>query len=619
MSQEPENTLPEADEPIPLEGRFGTSGTLMVLFHDHWFALIALCILLGGIALALILPRIWRQTPEGFSPVIKVSGLDLWQARSLRQAAVKHHKAGRFNEAIAAWNSAISNNPGDQEPIREALGAVLAEPNPPAEQLSFSVSRAFWLLQLSSTNAQDLELTLKVLSHFAMDDYVAAVAGPWRPRLTPASRALLLKAYYDQGRIRDFGTLWNSHAEEFAKDPVLELYHQAWLATSGPAGAALAAQQRLMAARNDPAQRALAARLQLGVSFSRQDIDLYADALKALADEHGDRLVHHVYHWLLLEATGHREQAQRLAKDYTRPPGTPNEVGMAVTAFTKLGLVENAVSYLEEHLPRFAFEPDLWVRQAKLLTETGRWLELRTLAIAMRNDPNLRSQLDAYSYFAETLAESKLERLEAANAASERIATYPIPTSTMAREMAGTLRSQGFPKVAVALYRPWRTELKDDAKFWFEYSVAALTASADEDILAATSRALELAPGDISCANNHAAALIAFRRQPEEAIKLTLRVMNARPGEMDAQLNHVLALLQNGRDADAERMLRQMNTLNFGINESSVYHLGWFELNLARKEWIQARAAYDHIDPRHLLGVQARWIDEQYRALPETK
>ncbi len=616
MSQEPINNPEMEEEDQPLSSRLGSSGTLMVLFYDHWFAIISLCILLFAVFLGLFLPRIWRQTPAGFSPIVKVSGLDLWQARSLRRAAVAHFEAGRFNEAMIAWNSAIANNPGDADTIREALRAVVGQANPPLEHLSFSVSRAFWLLQLARTNANDMELTLDILGRYTMDEYIVKVGGPWRDQLTPSGKTRLLRAYFDAARYRDFGAFWDKNADLFRKDPELTLYHQAWLANWGEAGPALVAQDALRVARNDPALRVLANRLQLGVSFHRQDLPSYAEALHQLVDDHADRFGHHIYHWLLLNQAGHKDEARELALNYPHQPTTPAEAGNMAVALRELGMLDQAITYLDQQLPRFGFEGDIWLQQGRMLIEGHRWLELRALAISIRNEPALQSQLDAYSYFVEAIAESHLERPERAADAADRILRSGNTSAVLAREMAHTLRLEGFAKTAVEVLRPWRIELKDDAEFWFEYAVAAFTASAEEDIGPAAARAYELRPADLSSANNQAAALIAFRRQPEEAVKLTLRVMASRPNDIGTQLNHVLALLQIGRLDDAERRLRQMNTLDLGIAETTIYYLAWFELDLNRKEWTQARAAYGHIDLRQLLSVQTRWLDQAYRSIP---
>jgi len=614
MSQEP--NLIEAEKDDSLGRRLGSSGTLLVLFYDHWFAVISLGILLSGILFGLFLPRIWRQTPDGFTPVVKVSGLDLWQARSLRRAANRHLEGGRFNEAVIAWSSAIANNLGDTEVIREALRALVAQPRVSQEHLGFGVGRAFWLLRLGKTNIADLELTLDVLGRYSLDNYVLVVGGPYRDQLSSAGKMRIERAYFDLGKKRDFGEFWDKNAALFEKDPEMMIYRNAWVVTVGNVGNPFAAQEALNSARNDPAHRILANRLQLSVSFARQDLETFADAMRQLEDEHADQLGHHVYQWLLLFSSGRQEEARELARNYSHPPATPSEVSFAAEGFHRIGLADNAIAYLEQHIRRFSFEPELWLLEGTYLMEAKRWTDLRALALAIRNDPSLQSQLDAYSYFAEAIAEGRLDRPEAASNAASRITRSAIPSQSLAREMARTLRTEGFAKIAVDILRPLKESLKDSSEFWFEYTVAAFSANSDEDILPASQRALELLPNDLSAANNHAAALIAFRSRPDEAIKLTLRVVSGRPGDNGSLLNHVLALLQNGREADAEKLLRGMNTLNLGPAGTSVYYLCWFELNTRRKEWAEARASYGRIDPHQLLNVQARWLDETFRAIP---
>ncbi len=618
MSQEPNSNEAEEEEEVTLGSRLGASGTMLVLFYDHWFAIIALCILLSGVFLCLFIPRIWPQTPAGMVPVVKVSGLDLWQASSLRKSAARDLAAGHFNEAMIAWRSAIANNPGDAGTIREALRALLDQPQSEPEQLGFGVRNAFWLLHLGRTNAADLEMTIDVLRKFELDDYVMSVAGPYRDGLSPAGKMKLERAYFDLGNLREFDRFWVKNAELFGKDEEMMLYRQAWLASEGTGGNPIQAQEALAKARANPKLRVLANRLQLSVSYSRQDLAGFGEALKVLEDEHADRMGHHVYQWLLLHSSGRTEEAREMARNYTRPPGTPSETSLAASGLYRIGLAENAIAYLDQHIPRFRFEPELWLTQGRMLIEAKRWDDLRALALAIRNESSLQSKIDAYSYFAETIAESRLGRPEVAAAASDKVARASVPSSVLAREMARSLRTEGFSKTAVQVLAPWKTEMKDNPEFWFEYAVSAFGANADDEILEASKRAYELRPSDTSAAHNRAAALIAFRRQPEEAIRLTLRVAAARPGDPDSILNHVLALLQNGRDADAEAIVHGMNTLNFNPSQSTVYYLGLFELNLHRKEWALARASYGRIDPHELLAVQARWLDEAFRAIPTT-
>ena len=86
-------------------------------FLQSWkvfFGLLGLLVLLaiGG---GLMVPKIWKSTPDGFTPEIRISGIDLLQARSRAKSARALESAGQSLEAVLAWRSAITKNPGDPQ------------------------------------------------------------------------------------------------------------------------------------------------------------------------------------------------------------------------------------------------------------------------------------------------------------------------------------------------------------------------------------------------------------------------------------------------------------------------------------------------------------------------
>src|SRR5262245_1852756 len=65
-----------------------------------WFCLAALAI---GAAVTLGLPRIWRLTPAGFSPCIRVRGIDFLQAHHHRNQALAARAQGDETSALLSW------------------------------------------------------------------------------------------------------------------------------------------------------------------------------------------------------------------------------------------------------------------------------------------------------------------------------------------------------------------------------------------------------------------------------------------------------------------------------------------------------------------------------------
>ena len=104
------------DFKLDLANRFVYFPLARLLIFSFWFRLIFAGFLLFLVFLALFLPRIWRTTPPGFLPVIKISGLDMAQAWSLRRSALRSTKAGDLDQATYAWQAAVARNPANPPP-----------------------------------------------------------------------------------------------------------------------------------------------------------------------------------------------------------------------------------------------------------------------------------------------------------------------------------------------------------------------------------------------------------------------------------------------------------------------------------------------------------------------
>ena len=109
------------DFKLDLANRFVYFPLARLLIFSFWFRLIFAGFLLFLVFLALFLPRIWRTTPPGFLPVIKISGLDMAQAWSLRRSALRSMKTGQLDQAAFAWQAAVAHNPANPDLVRGAL------------------------------------------------------------------------------------------------------------------------------------------------------------------------------------------------------------------------------------------------------------------------------------------------------------------------------------------------------------------------------------------------------------------------------------------------------------------------------------------------------------------
>ena len=148
---------------------------LHLVFYERRFRLALLLIgllLLTAVALA---PKLWISSPPHMEETIRISGLDLLQTWNLKRNARKEESAGRYEEAILAWISAIGNNPADVEAIRGFLQAVVALPKPERSYLGPGVGQSRFLLRLTQTNRSDLTLASDIYRHYEFYPQILAL------------------------------------------------------------------------------------------------------------------------------------------------------------------------------------------------------------------------------------------------------------------------------------------------------------------------------------------------------------------------------------------------------------------------------------------------------------
>src|SRR5579862_593361 len=132
-----------------LANRFGYNVFLRLLLFKFWFRVAVLGFLFLLLFLALFLPRIWRVTPRGFRPVVKISGLDKLQCWSLKRTGREEMAAGNFERAHYAWQAAVANNLADVAALRGLISNLAHWAGSPPESLAVGVTFSSWLLRLT--------------------------------------------------------------------------------------------------------------------------------------------------------------------------------------------------------------------------------------------------------------------------------------------------------------------------------------------------------------------------------------------------------------------------------------------------------------------------------------
>src|SRR2546426_5575062 len=96
-----------------------------LVLYEPLFRWALLGVLLFLPLLALFVLRIWTVSPRGFTPIIKVSVLELLQARSLKRSALRAMSGNRYEDALSSWRISVANNPAEPELLRGYLKTIL--------------------------------------------------------------------------------------------------------------------------------------------------------------------------------------------------------------------------------------------------------------------------------------------------------------------------------------------------------------------------------------------------------------------------------------------------------------------------------------------------------------
>ncbi len=607
----PEGNLPsEFVEASPL---------LRQVFFDRYFRAAALLLALFLVFLGLFLPKIYTSTPEGVSPAFKMSGLDVVQAWSLARTAQRQEAAGNFGDALLSWRAAIINNPGNPAYSEGLVRMVVNFPATRRDFLGAGASYSMWLLQLLQTNDVSLELAAKLYSKYSLDDYAAGLLSSRATNLPPSLAAIYLKSLFHLDRMDQFGDIWSRYSNALSGDPEIQVVRAAWQSGWGPPGQIRLGRESLEAARNNPATRDLAHRLSLPIAVSLSDPYTYERSLNALVDHHSDRVRDHVIYWRLLMHAGQTAKAAELARGFSRPPETPIDLKEMVETLVQLGFKDYASKLLDQHLPAFAFRPDLWEQLANLLVDLKQWTDLRELAVNMRQNQMLREDMAGYAWFLEGLSALRTERREAALEAFTRAAEVPTTNPLLSFSVARQLTTLGYPVLATQLLSKVEKAYGDKAMYWFAVVGAAYEARQFDTMREAAGRGYLLNTNEPVFVSNYAAMLLIERTNPAVAAQLTLQALTGRPEDPGMQINHAQALILNGRLDEAEELLGKIKLDEVDSYLITERNFALFDLWAKRRNKEKALAAYRGIEARFLFLPQLRWLDKAYLELTGEK
>lgn len=582
---------------------------LHILFYDRAFRWMAVVVILLAGGMGVLWPRIFRTSPEGVYPKIKVSGIELLKARSLKKTALAATAAGKTEEAIQAWAAALGNNEADLEVNRGILRTVAGQAKPDLAWLRLTLKTSDWLLLLSNTNQSDLELTARANATYGQWDWIIYRLGATNSPRTDVTTPLLLAALFEKGLVQRFAAEWAAHRDQAGGSDATKLYVAAWTAGWGPGAEYLSAIETLEKATQTPALQDLAYRMLMRVDFQRIDVTAYEQHFNRLRELGGDRVRHHVRFWNLLHLTGQTARAVELAQAFSEDPSSVDEAESYITTLAALRQNRIIVDFAKVRLPKFTGAPSIWVRTAEALMKVGEWDELRGLAVDMRQHDRLNSSLGNLSWFFDGVAEHSLGRKPRAE---DGFGHYldKLPADPQLNFWAAvTMGRLGYPDFATRLLRTLETAAGNSSEFWRQMQQSAYE-SREVDVLIEASRRLYLMQAsDPVVANNYAASLLLRGDRAAEAVKVTLDVLNRMPNSVSARVNRALALLQVGRVDEVSALLESLDGAKLEPTTAAVLHFTQFLLHEAKGEKRQALEAATKIEQRHLFPAQVEQLN----------
>lgn len=568
------------------------------------------------VSLALFIPKIWVVSPSGVTPAIRVSGLDLAQAWSLKRTAKENMRAGDYDKASFAWLAACANNRADPKLFRGFLRNFINGKSS-AKQTEIAIHSSFWLLKLTSTNLSDLELTSEVLADCGAVNLLFRLLEPRKHQLSTELEARYLKVLFDCRKMNDFAAFWNLGSERHALDAELRLYSAAALAGWGESKKTTAAFAELDDALELPELGLLACRLQMAASAQRNDLDRYRMALGKLKNSEADSLLDHIGFWRLLVNAGRKSEALNMVNEMPAQPRNARETLSIAKFLWDIGFREDAINVLaQSQLPSDSAQ-EFWTFYADLLITAKRWEDLKRVALLMRRQSSIRNRFTALSYYLEGRAELALKRQFSATAAFQRMLDWPFNNPELWIRIGNQLLQFNRPKLTVKILTALRTPPSQDPNYWSLLFDAASRIRDTDRMLEAAAQWHKLQPENLEAMQNYAAALMLNKTNPDLAIRLTWLLKSRLPSSTTASLNHATALRLNERHLEADAVLSKLDPNQLTEREAAAYHLNRFSLALQSDRNEEAQIRGKMIDQRHLYTPQRDWLADRLREVSE--
>ncbi|MCF7668370.1 MAG: hypothetical protein K9N48_01175 [Verrucomicrobia bacterium] len=569
-------------------------GRLRIRFA-YVLSLVVLCLL---VVFGMFL-KVWRTTPTGFTPLVRVSVLDILQARALENTAVDQMADGRYEEALFSLRIALANNPGDISVLQNTVTNLAMMPY---EVTLFPdvVNYSRWLLKLSGTNIHDLEAVVGLFDKYRSRDAIRRYASGFDGERSNFLEKKYLIALFDSRLFDEFVFEWEKADTTIREDTELMLYRHAVDAIRGGAETGRSAWNVLSDAVDEGKYRVTAARLMARVCVELGDIDDYRIALRVLENAGKDRLIDHVGLCRLYVSMGRTNAALDVLDDVSLVPDSPREFVDILDLYFELGRKESAEEWFKRYLSLFESQSLVWVAYGDLLVETEDWDEVERFAVEMRNRRRDDTCLTAYSYYLQGRAAHAVGRDMSAAEYIEKAAAMRYDIPRVGVRVAEALTGMGYEQEAYRILDKMRPRMSGSAMFWETMFSAAGKIKNESVCIEAAECLIEIAPGNLEYKLNYAIMLMLKRERLGEALALTLDAVTKMPAFVPARLNHCLALLLNQRILAASEMLSGIRPEALEPALRANYDLCRFYLMYKKQKFDEALEVFNGLDKKYL-------------------
>lgn len=597
--------------PLADRTRRRRGGLLGLLLADKKFAVALACITAGFGGLSLGLPKFWVVTPDGFTPVLRVSLLDMVQARMLSRSARRLDTEGRPSEALQAWTGALGNHPANVENLRSFVDFVLNREGLERRWLRIGAQQSQWMVALVGTNDSGaVELAGRMCLRAGMTDIAWMYLNTTNRSISMSAARGLAEAAFKTGRLKEFAQAWEVHREAMQGDPSLGLYRAAWLALAGKPAEQAPSMAILDQATRNPDLKVLALRLRSIVEAERLDVEAFERSFEELRSMRQDELEDHARSWLVFEVAGRHATAVARATAYAIPPETGERATLLLRTWSMLRLESLAASFSRNQLDGFASDPNTWLLSSQMLVANQDWDEVRSVAARMKTNPFLSRVFAGYSDFLEGLCENATGRVERARDSFKRLLDRMPSEPSLAMDAANTLDRIGFRSEAREVLKRVESTFGTSAQYWFAMGRLAWQQRDHAALLAAADKAYSLDPERLDNVNNLAAALLINRTRPAEAVQLTLQVIQKATYQHASYLNHAFALVRNGRTVEARKILDDLPLSALTNEERTFWRLAAVELEFSEGNLSMVAKHLPDISQDFLYPIQKTWLEE---------